>query len=82
MTAVTFETEKKIAQDILKLLDGVPYCSAQRILDIVTQDAYENSFVEITPIKTCEVNLSTKKLDELIGLIEEFNRNHPAETSD
>jgi len=57
MTTLTYEKEKEIAQEILKLLDGVPCSAAERIIDIVTKNASQNSYIELKPIQTCEVTL-------------------------
>ncbi len=69
MKLFTYEQEKKITQDILKLLDGVPYMTAEKILDEVKADAYRNSYVDFDPKVEVEVNLSTKKIEELSELL-------------
>ncbi len=63
----------------MKLLDGLPYSSAKKIIDNVSKDIFEGAYVELKPLQTFEVGLSTKKLDELIKLLKEFNRNHTAD---
>lgn len=78
MKTLTYESEKEIARDILKLLDGLPYSGAKRIIETVSRDIFEGSYVELKPFQTLQVSLGTEKMDELIGLMEEFNRNHPA----